>query len=356
MVATLARDGYARFGDVATMHADGTHFNQLTHSGYNTDLIFSPDHQFIAYRSVPDSISPLPDPRDNWYTGPFDIWVITADGSRASPLTDSQVPRSKPAWSPDSKKVAFVESRSNLVEINMQNVDRREIANDATIPIVYEWNAGPRYRPDGNGIGYITSGGGLAWIDNAGSIVTLVPTATLPISTTVMDFDWLPDGQHVVYILVDKTKQRWGNLGTRYSVWIVRADGSFPVRLTIPNDYKEGLHSIQVSPDGRIISALAGSGYGDVCSVDLWTVFLLLASDRASAQIINFQDFDRQPLMETPAPSEDFPKMFFPTSDVTWISSRLVFATYDVTCATNPMEKGIYLIDPIARRMVQITH
>jgi Tol biopolymer transport system component len=333
-------------GDIATMRVDGTHLNQLTTYGYNSDPVLSPDRKRIAYRSVPKSITSSANPGDKLQAGYYNIWVITVDGTQAWQLTNSELSRSVPVWSPDSKKVAFSEGpNSMLVEIEVETQSRREI-----IP------AAPRYQPNGKGIGYITSGGGLAWIDNAGSIITLVPTTTLPISTTVMDFDWLPNGQHVVYTLVDKTKQRWGNLGTRYSVWIVRADGSFPVRLTTPDDYKEGLHSIQVSPDGRIISALAGSGYGDVCSVDLWTVFLLLAPDRASAQIINFQDFDRQPLMETPAPSEDFPKMFFPTTDVTWISSRLAFATYDVTCTTNPMEKGTYLIDPIARRIVQITH
>lgn len=319
------------------MRVDGTHLNQLTTYGYNSDPVLSPDRKRIAYRSIPKSITSSANPGDKLQAGYYNIWVITVDGEQAWQLTNSELSRGVPVWSPDSCKVAFTEgSNSMLVEIEVDTRFRREI-----IP------AAPRYQPNGNGVGYIMDGGGLVWVDTTGGIHTLVPTATLPMSATVAEFDWLPDGQHAVYVLarenIELMPERF-----EYSVWIVRVDGSAPIKLTGRDPFGYGPRNVQTSPDGKIISII-GSSYGDVCGAGAHAAFLLLAPDLKSAQLVTSQDFTGRPKRVAD---------FYPTSGVTWVSSHLALAKFDMTCPEDKGDMsgvGTYLIDPVARRLVQIT-
>ncbi len=59
LAAILIQPGItsSRFGDIATMHVDGTHPVQITTYNYNADPVLSPDHRRIAYRSAPASIT-----------------------------------------------------------------------------------------------------------------------------------------------------------------------------------------------------------------------------------------------------------------------------------------------------------
>ena len=283
------------------------------------------------------SITTLANPGDKLQAGYYNIWVITVDGTQAWQLTNSELSRSVPVWSLDSRKLAFTEGpNSMLVEIEVDTQSRREI-----IP------ATPRYQPNGNGIGYIMAGGGLAWVDTTGGIHTLVPTVTLPMSTTVHDFDWMPNGQHVVYTLADESERhRPTTLGIKYSVWIVQASSLATTKLTGPSFGDP--HNLQVSPDGRVVAAKVGSGFYDAGMVDLYRAFLYLAPDFKSAQVVTVEHFQGRPNKGD----------FYPVSDARWISSRLVLARFSIAGfpPTAVDKEGTYLIDPIARRMVQITH
>ena len=311
------------------MRVDGTHLKQLITYGYNSDLVLSPDRKRIAYRSVPKSITALANPGDKLQAGHYNIWVITVDGEKAWQLTNGELSRGVPVWSPDSRKVAFTEGpNSMLVEIEVDTQSRREI-----IP------AAPRYQPNGNGIGYIMDGGGLVWVDTIGGIHTLVPTATLPMSTTVHDFDWMPDGQHVIYSLADVSgRQRW----IEHSVWVVQSDGANPLKLAGREPFGYGPHDVQVSPNGRVTSVI-GSSYGDVCGAGSHAAFLLLTPDLKSAQLVTSRDFKGRPERATD---------FYPISGVTWVSSRLALARFAVTCPEDEGDisgVGTYLMDPVAR-------
>ncbi len=325
-------------GDIAAMRVDGTHLNQLTTYGYNSDPVLSTDRKRIAYRSVPKSITSSANPGDKLNVGYYNIWVITVDGEQAWHLTNSELQRGVPVWSPDNRKVAFTEgSNSMLVEIEVDTQARREI-----IPSM------PRYQPNGNGIGYIMADGGLAWVDTAGAIHTIIPTVTLPISTTVHDFDWLPDGQHIVYTLAHDNVELMPD-GHDYSTWIAQIDGADLSKLLGREPFGYGPRDIQVSPDGKIISVI-GSSYGDACAAGADTSFLLLAPDLKSAQLATSEDFKGHAERVVD---------FYPTSGVTWISSHLALARFGITCPLDEGDTsgaGSYLIDPIGRRMVQITH
>jgi hypothetical protein len=325
------------FSDIAVISFDGSYYNQLTTYGYNADPVFSPDGQFIAYRSVPASITTLPDPGSLLYSGQYNIWVITFDGAQAWKLTDSATTRSIPAWSPDSRRVIFSEGEAGaLVEVEVATQTRREL--------LAAGGRDPRYRPDGNGIGYITAGGGLAWMDSIGNVRALVDEATLPPLTTVHDFDWLPDGTTAVYTLADERERIEGTtVGIKYSVWLLKLAESAPIKLA------DDVHDAQVSPDGQTIATQAGSGFGDACLVDLQTTFLLLAPDRTSASLVSVAGFSGLPAISPDG-------VFYPTSKVVWVSPHQAMGQFSLTCTAGTTAPGVYVIDVSARQLTQIRH
>jgi Tol biopolymer transport system component len=345
LVAVQTRPDSApfQFGDIATMRADGTQLVQLTSYRYNADPVLSPDGERIAYRSVPASITSLSDPGERLYEGSYNVWVITSDYSQAWQLTSSEEQRGVPVWSPDSQKVAFNEGTDGLlVEAEVDTGLRREIVRGASAP---------RYRPDGEGIGYVSADGGLAWMDSVGAAHTIVPAVALPAHTSVKDFDWLPDGGRVVYTLADASERQGDTtLGIEYSLWIAQADGSNPLKLA------DDARDARVSPDGHTIAALQGSGWYDACFVDQGLVFLLLATDLASARRVGLDGFEGYP-------QTSVDQSFYPLSEagliaaanVTWLSERLALGNFGLTCTTDPGVAGKYLIDPVAGRIVQIT-
>jgi dipeptidyl aminopeptidase/acylaminoacyl peptidase len=319
------------------MRVDGTQLAHITTDGYNRDPVLSPDRQLIAYRSVPSTITTLDDGTSRLNEGIYDIWVVTVDGAQPWHLTNSELPRGVPVWSPDSRTLAFVEGHNGvLVEIDVDTRIRREITASAFAP---------RYRPDGGGIGCLIEDGDLAWQSaDGGPFQVIIPAETLPPNTSIEDFDWLPDGQHVVYTLADET-ERIDDLpiGIGYTVWIAQIHDPRPVKLA------DDAHDVSVSPDGQTIAALKGSGYADACFVDQRLVFLRLAPGLAAAQPVDLQSFDGYPSV-----GQD--QTFYPTSNVTWVSGGLAIGLFRITCTLDTIAAGRYLIDPIGRHMVQITH
>jgi dipeptidyl aminopeptidase/acylaminoacyl peptidase len=240
-------------GDIAVMSVDGTHYQQLTNYGYNRDPRLSPNRQRIAYRSVPLSIVSSPDRDKRLKEGNYNLWIITVDGAQAWKLTDSEQPRSIPDWSPDSRKVLFSEGAEGaLIEIEVDTQARREIMRGAY---------SPRYRP-GGGVGYLTEGGGLAWIDEALTTHSLVSAETLPSKTRVGNFVWLQDGQHVIYTVLDE----YGDVivsPPKSSVWIIDVNEANPTQLVAPTYLV--YDDLPLSADNRFIAARA-YGYGDACA------------------------------------------------------------------------------------------
>jgi len=182
--------------------------------GYPT---WSPDGQRIAY-----SFRATPDP-----TIPFYVWVMNADGSGKTRLTD--IEGSDPDWSPDGSAIAFsspalefagVTSWGNIVIIIQADGSHPRRLTDS-LPDSFE----PEWSPDGERIVFVsTEGQSLQEPNTFTQIYTVNVDGTDLRRITGGELhglwpSWSPDGTRIVFA------------HSLDGLYIVNADGSGPIRL-----------------------------------------------------------------------------------------------------------------------------
>jgi len=171
---------FVRKGNIWVMNPDGRNPKQLTFTGRASSPVFSPNRAAIAYLSVPKgSTSGAPRPHN--------IWVIQSDGTGVTKLTDKSIMRSRPAWSPDGTRLAFVED-GKLVVINVKGKQRLVLADNA------------RFL----GIG------------------EPVPS-------------WSPDGKMIACLLINGTSADLLTNGADADLWVIRIDNLSKKRVTFKN-------------------------------------------------------------------------------------------------------------------------
>jgi WD40 repeat protein/HYR domain-containing protein len=213
--------------DIFVVGADGTGRTRLT-SHFDFEPSFSADGRQIAF--------------SRWVAGErnlANIFVMAADGSG---LTELEGPAfdAEPSWSPDGRQIAFVSMRDGNNEIYVMNADgsaQTRLTNDPAP------DATPSWSPDGRQIAF-ARGGDIYVMAPDGSGVTRV--------TDHPAFDgeptWSPDGRQIVF-----RSDRDGNA----EIYVMGADGSAPTRLTnhpafdgVPSWSPIGLIAFQSHRDG----------------------------------------------------------------------------------------------------------
>jgi Tol biopolymer transport system component len=161
---------------IETAYPDGTDVVRLTDGVNDSWASWSPDGTKILFSSTrfDHSIGQCT-PGDPYEFGcPTDIYVMGADGSNVTRLTDDPLPEFMPVWSPDGSRIAFVREADPV---------------PAAFTGIYTMN------PDGSNVKRVSSSDG-------GS-----------------DFgpSWSPDGSRIVFAAI--REEDWG-------IWAVNADGS----------------------------------------------------------------------------------------------------------------------------------
>jgi Tol biopolymer transport system component len=106
-------------------------YHLITHnSSYYGPPIWSPDGKKIAFTSYQD---------ENW-----EVYVIDADGTNQTRLTNDPAADTQPAWSPDGKQIAFVSNRDGNREIYVVDADGSNLLR-LTNNDVDDW--GPVWQP-----------------------------------------------------------------------------------------------------------------------------------------------------------------------------------------------------------------
>src|SRR5256885_16405756 len=107
------------------MNADGSALTQLADRSF--DPRWSPTGQRIAFTSTRD--------------GNPEIYVMNADGSAQTRLTNNPGADANPSWSPDGQRIALETTRDGASEIYVMNADGSQLTNvtnnDHTKPTTY---------------------------------------------------------------------------------------------------------------------------------------------------------------------------------------------------------------------------
>jgi len=137
---TSTRDGHSQ---IYVMNADGSALTRLTNDTAGaTWPSWSPDGQHIAFQSTRD--------------GHPEIYVMAADGSNVTQLTTNGYDI-EPSWSPDGRRIAFVRDKLNdKLQIWVMNSDG---SSQTPLPNVGDRPEYPSWSPDGRQIAFQTDFG-----------------------------------------------------------------------------------------------------------------------------------------------------------------------------------------------------
>jgi TolB protein len=174
----------------------------------------------------------------------YALMVADSDGVNPQTVVHSHEPLLSPAWSPDSRKLAYVSYERGNSSIYIQEIvtgSREVVSSNKGI------NGSPAFSPDGNRLALTLSYGGnpdIYIMDLAGRHTSQI-TKHFAIDT---EATWMPDGQSLVF-----TSDRSGKPQT----YLATAGGGDPTRITFQGEYNA---SPSVSYDGKRIAMVQGSG------------------------------------------------------------------------------------------------
>jgi TolB protein len=171
----------------------------------------------------------------------YSLLVSDADGENEHTIMESPDPIMSPAWSPDSRRLAYVSFEGNASSIFVQTLrtgNRIQVSNRPGI------NGSPSFSPDGRKL-VLTLGGADGNLD-----IHVMDLATRDVKrlTTNRAIDtegsWSPDGRQIYF-----TSDRSGGP----QVYRIGADGGTPERVTFEGSYNA---RPRLSPDGKKLATV----------------------------------------------------------------------------------------------------
>ena len=259
--------------------------------------VWSLDGQHIAFSSDRD--------------GDYDIYLMSADGSNLTQLTDDPAADTHPSWSPDGRRIAYVSlDRRHLGEYTH---DLRAMNADGTNDVALIARSddvlrSPVWSPNGQYIAFNE--------DNAGRIPQIavfdLNSRSAETLTSLFKAEnplWSPDRQHILFEAIDRSKL-YSSIPEQSDVFVIDADGSTLANLTDDDGWDR---SPSWSPDGRRI-AFSSDRNGE------YDIYVMNANGSAVTQL-------------TDAPGRDFLPSWAPDGQ------RIAFLS------TRDGDSGIYIMD-----------
>ncbi len=215
----------------------------------------------------------------------YTLIVSDQDGENDHTIMESKDPIMSPAWSPDSRQLAYVSFEGNKSSIFVQTLrtgNRFQVSSKPGI------NGAPSFSPDGKKLA-VTLGG----VDGNLDIFVLdINTRRTTRLTTNRSIDtegtWSPDGRYIYF-----TSDRSGGP----QVYRVRANGGTPERVTFEGSYNA---RPRLSPDGKRLA--------------------MVHNDRGNYRIA-VMSLERKDLLVLSTGRQDESPSFAPNSDI------LIYAT-----------------------------
>ena len=215
----------------------------------------------------------------------YSLIVADQDGENANIAFDSRDPIMSPAWSPDSRQLAYVSfegSKSAIYVQTLRSGNRFEVSNKPGI------NGAPAFSPDGRKL-VVTLGGVNGNPDIYVLDITSRQTKRLTTHRAIdTEGTWSPDGRYIYF-----TSDRAGGP----QIYRISANGGTPERVTFEGSYNA---RPRLSPDG--------------------TRLAMVHNDRGNFRIA-VMNIERKDLLVLSTGQQDESPSFAPNSD------SLIYAT-----------------------------
>ena len=293
--------------EIYVMNADATGVTRLTnHPADDDSPAWSPDGTRIAFDSARDDVD-------------GEIYVMNADGTGVKRLTNSPYFDAQPAWSPDGERIAFISGRDGPSDIYVMNADGTGVIRLTTHFESNDWN--PTWSPDGSRIAFESNRD----VDDHEIYVIGVDGTGL----TRLTYGhggrpaWSPDGSSIAFVSYRD--------GGDHETYVMNADGTEVTRLT--NAPREDT-SPAWSPDGQWIAY--------TCVPDFpgsYEICAMRADGSDVRRITNNGHLDHYPSWGPPAPGPGETPTVSPTTAPTAtptpaVSVQSTVASYVRGCET----------------------
>jgi len=242
--------------EIYVMNADGSNQTRLTNnSASDWNAAWSPDGTKIAFMSYRDDLDGICDYNSGTMDCNIEIYVMNANGGNEINLTNHSAEDVSLVWSPDGSKIAFTSKRDGNAEVYVMNADGSNLTNLTNNP-ADDYNCFQSWSPDGSKIAFFS------FRDDLDGICD--------INSGTMDCNWEiyvmnADGTDQTRLTNNPTSDKgatWSPDGTKiafrsdrngypnFEIYVMNADGSNQTRLT---NNSENDYDLSWSSDGSKI-------------------------------------------------------------------------------------------------------